>query len=46
VVQPLIGTVVVFTLILSWIVNRRIDIFNWKVIAGIVIVLAGTFLIY
>ena len=46
VVQPLMGTVVVYTLILSWIVNRRIDIFNWRVIAGIVIVLAGAFLIY
>jgi len=46
VAQPLMGTIVLFTLILSWIVNRRIDIFNWRVIAGIVIVLAGVFLIY
>jgi len=46
VVQPLLGTVVVFTLILSWIVNRKIDVFNRRVIAGIVLVLAGVFLIY
>lgn len=46
VVQPLIATVVIFTLLFSWIVNRRIDVFNWRVIAGIVMVLAGVFMIY
>jgi len=46
VVTPLLATVVVFTLILSWIVNHRIDMFNWRVIAGIVLVLAGVLLIY
>ena len=46
VVQPLLGTVVVFTLIFSWIVNRRIDIFNYRVIAGMAIVVTGVFLIY
>ena len=46
VVTPLLATVVIFTLILSWIVNRKIDVFNRRVIAGIVLVLAGVFLIY
>ncbi|MCK4274680.1 MAG: DMT family transporter [Dehalococcoidales bacterium] len=46
VVQPLIATIVVFTLLFSWIVNRRIDIFNWRVVAGVIMVLAGVFLIY
>jgi len=46
VVQPIIATIVIFTLLFSWIVNRRIDVFNWRVVAGIVMVLAGVFLIY
>ena len=46
VVQPLVATIVIFTLLFSWIVNRRIDVFNWRVVAGIVMVLAGVFLIY
>ena len=44
--QPLIATIVIFTLLFSWMVNRRIDVFNWRVVAGIVMVLAGVFLIY
>ena len=46
VAQPLIATIVIFTLLFSWIINRRIDVFNWRVVAGIVMVLAGVFLIY
>jgi drug/metabolite transporter (DMT)-like permease len=46
IVQPLIATIVIFVLLFSWIINRRIDVFNWRVIAGIVMVLAGVFLIY
>jgi drug/metabolite transporter (DMT)-like permease len=46
IVQPLIATIVIFTLLFSWIVNRRIDVFNWRVIAGIIMVLAGVFMIY
>jgi len=44
--QPIFATIVVFTLLFSWIVNRRIDVFNWRVVAGIVLVLAGVYLIY
>jgi transporter family protein len=46
IVQPLIATIVIFTLLFSWIINRRIDVFNWRVVTGIVMVLAGVFLIY
>ena len=46
IVQPLIATIVIFVLFFSWIVNRRIDVFNWRVVAGIVMVLVGVFLIY
>jgi drug/metabolite transporter (DMT)-like permease len=46
IVQPLIATIVLFVLIFSWLINRRIDVFNWRVITGIVMVLAGVFIIY
>lgn len=46
IVQPLIATIVLFVLLFSWLVNRRIDVFNWRVLAGIALVLAGIFLIY
>ena len=46
IVQPLTATIVIFVLLFSWIINRRIDVFNWRVIAGIVMVLVGVFLIY
>jgi drug/metabolite transporter (DMT)-like permease len=46
IVQPLVATIVLFVLLFSWLINRRIDVFNWRVIAGIVMVLAGVALIY
>lgn len=46
IVQPLVSTIVIFVLLFSWIINRRIDIFNWQVVAGIILVLAGVYLIY
>jgi drug/metabolite transporter (DMT)-like permease len=46
IVQPIIATIVIFVLLFSWIANRRIDVFNWRVIVGIVMVLLGVFLIY
>lgn len=46
IVQPLVATIVIFTLLFSWMVNRRIDVFNWRVVAGIAMVLGGVFLIY
>jgi drug/metabolite transporter (DMT)-like permease len=46
IVQPLIATIVIFVLLFSWIINRKIDYFNWQVITGIIMVLAGVFTIY
>jgi drug/metabolite transporter (DMT)-like permease len=46
IVQPLIATIVLFVLLFSWLLNRRIDVFNWRVIAGIAMVLTGVYLIY
>ena len=46
IVVPITSSIVVFTLLFSWMVNRRIDVFNWRVIAGIALVLAGVFILY
>lgn len=46
IVQPLVATIVIFVLIFSWILNRRIDVFNWRIVAGMAMVLAGVLLIY
>ena len=46
VVQPLIGTVVLFTFFLSFMLNRSIDVFNWRVFLGIMVVVTGTFLLF
>ncbi|MFQ6122754.1 MAG: EamA family transporter [Dehalococcoidales bacterium] len=46
VVQPLIGTVVLFILLFSFMVNRRIDVFTWRVFLGILFTLTGTFLLF
>jgi drug/metabolite transporter (DMT)-like permease len=45
VAQPLMGTIVIFVLLFSFFINRRIDVFNWRVILGIMLVLAGVFLV-
>jgi drug/metabolite transporter (DMT)-like permease len=46
IVQPLVATIVIFVLLFSWLINRRIDVFNWRVIAGIAMVLGGVVMIY
>ncbi|MBA7507949.1 hypothetical protein ES706_06679 [subsurface metagenome] len=46
VVQPLLGTVVLFTFFLSFMLNRSIDVFNWRVFLGIMVVVTGTFLLF
>ena len=46
VVQPLMATGVLFVFFLSFVLNRKIDVFNWRVIAGILFVVAGTFLLF
>jgi len=46
IVQPLVATIVIFVLLFSWLMNRRIDVFHWQVLAGIAMVLGGIPLIY
>jgi len=45
VVAPLMATSAVFVFILSLVINRRIDVFNWKVLGGILLVTVGAFLV-
>jgi drug/metabolite transporter (DMT)-like permease len=46
IVTPLLGTQVVFIFVLSFLVNRRIEVFSWKVALGMVATLAGTYLLF
>ena len=46
VVQPLLGTIVLFILFFSFIVNRDIDVFTWRIFTGILVVATGTFLLF
>ncbi|MFC1860469.1 DMT family transporter [Chloroflexota bacterium] len=45
-VQPLANTNIFFILLFSFIVNRKIESFNWKIITGMVIVVVGGFLFF
>jgi len=46
VIQPLLGTVVLFTFLLSFLVNRRTEVFSWRMFTGILMVLAGIILVF
>ncbi len=46
VVTPLMGSSVLFVFLLSFLVNRNIEVFTWKVIAGAVVVVVGTLLFF
>ncbi len=46
VIQPLLGTVVLFTFFFSFLINRKIDVFNWRVFTGILAVVLGMLLIF
>jgi drug/metabolite transporter (DMT)-like permease len=46
VIQPLFGTVVLFTFLLSFFLNRRLEVFNWRIFTGMLIVVAGVFLVF
>jgi len=46
VIQPLMGTAVLFTFFLSFFINRKIDVFSWRIFAGIVLVIAGIAFIF
>lgn len=45
VVTPLIGINVLFTFFFSFLLNRNIEVFTWKVFTGIVVTVVGTFLL-
>lgn len=45
-VVPLVNTTVIFTFIFSFFINRRIEVFTVKIIVGMVVALAGTFVLF
>ena len=46
VVSPLNSTATLFTILLSFIINRRIELFTWKIIVGAILVVSGVFFIF
>ena len=46
VVTPLLSIQVIFIFFLSLLVNRRTEVFSWKVALGMAATLAGTFLLF
>jgi drug/metabolite transporter (DMT)-like permease len=46
VVTPLLSIQVVFIFFLSWLINRKIEIFTPRIIFGMVVTVAGTFLLF
>jgi drug/metabolite transporter (DMT)-like permease len=45
-VVPLVNTTVLFTFFFSFFINRRIEVFTVKIIAGMLVALAGTFVLF
>jgi drug/metabolite transporter (DMT)-like permease len=46
VVIPLNSTATLFTILLSFVINRRIELFTWRIIVGAILVVGGVFLIF
>jgi drug/metabolite transporter (DMT)-like permease len=46
VVSPLNSTASLFTIFLSFIVNREIEVFTWKIITGAILVVGGVYFIF
>jgi drug/metabolite transporter (DMT)-like permease len=46
VVQPLQSTSTLFVILLSFVINRRIELFTWKIMAGAILVVSGVFIIF
>jgi len=46
VVTPLLSIQGIFIFFLSWLINRKAEIFSWKVVLGMAATLAGTFLLF
>jgi transporter family protein len=45
-VVPLVNTTVLFTFLLSFFINRRIEVFTVKIVIGMLAALAGTFVLF
>jgi drug/metabolite transporter (DMT)-like permease len=45
-VAPLFSTATLFTVLLSFIINRRIEFFTWKIIIGAILVVSGVFFVF
>ena len=46
IVLPLNSTSTLFTILLSFVINRRIELFTWKIIVGAILVVTGVFFIF
>jgi drug/metabolite transporter (DMT)-like permease len=45
-VVPLVNTTVLFTFLFSFLINRHIEVFTSKIIIGMLLALAGTFILF
>jgi len=45
-VVPLVNTTVIFSFLFSFFINRHIEVFTVKIIAGMLVTLAGTFVLF
>jgi len=46
VVQPLLGTNVLFTLLFSFLLNRKLEVFTWKVFTGMLATVVGAYFFF
>jgi len=46
VVNPLVATVAIFTFFFSFVLNRNLEVFTWKVFVGVIATVAGAFILF
>ena len=46
VVEPLLSTSVLFVFFLSFLINRKIEVFTWKIFIGMMAIVTGSFLLF
>jgi uncharacterized membrane protein len=46
IISPLMSIQILFVFFLSWLINRRLEIFSWKVALGMASTLVGTILLF
>jgi drug/metabolite transporter (DMT)-like permease len=44
-VTPIVGTDVIFVLLFSFLLNRNLEVFTWRIIIGILVAFAGVFIL-